>query len=148
MEEFGLDGDGLTIIDPLGYVDFMCLVKNSKFVMTDSGGMQEETTVLKKPCITLRFNTERPVTLEKGTNVLAGSDPALIRREAAAVLDGDTSDSGIPKLWDGHAAERIVRVLAEKSDDIIEKKGFGDYVAPHVSYILARSLSEGRRGKR
>ena len=115
MEEFGLDGDGLTIINPLGYVDFMRLVKDSKFVMTDSGGLQEETTVLGKPCVTLRYNTERPVTLEKGTNVLVGSDPQKIRKEAFAILEGRKKKTEIPELWDGHAAERIIEILATSS---------------------------------
>ena len=114
MEEFGLGGEGLTISDPLGYVDFMRLVKDSGFVMTDSGGMQEETTVLGKPCVTLRYHTERPVTIEKGTNVLVGSDPERIKQEAFALIQGNDRQVQTPELWDGHAAERIVDILATK----------------------------------
>lgn len=112
MEKFGFQGNGLTIVDPLGYIDFMRLVKDSRFVITDSGGMQEESTVLGKPCLTLRYNTERPITLEKGTNVLVGNDPERIKEAASAVLDGKGKTNEIPELWDGHAAVRIVDVLA------------------------------------
>lgn len=114
MQEFGLDGNGLIITDPLSYVNFMSLVKNSRLIMTDSGGIQEETTVLQKPCITLRFNTERPITLTSGTNVLVGNDPKRILEEAFAALDGKQERVESPALWDGHAAERIVDVLAER----------------------------------
>jgi UDP-N-acetylglucosamine 2-epimerase (non-hydrolysing) len=87
---------------------------NAKMVFTDSGGIQEETTVLGVPCITLRENTERPVTCEIGTNTLVGSDPAKILSAARQVLDGRQRPHRIPDKWDGKAAERIVRILLEK----------------------------------
>jgi UDP-N-acetylglucosamine 2-epimerase (non-hydrolysing) len=96
---------------PLGYLEFIFLCKNAKFVLTDSGGIQEETTFLKVPCFTLRKNTERPVTVEIGTNVLLGEDvnrlPLLINR----ILGKDCKHSDIPPFWDGRAAERIVQVI-------------------------------------
>lgn len=114
MREFGLDGNGLIMTDPLSYVNFMRLVKDSQFVMTDSGGIQEETTVLQKPCITLRSNTERPITLTSGTNVLVGNDPKRILEEAFAALNGKEKRVKSPALWDGRAAERIVDILAKR----------------------------------
>lgn len=113
MREFGLGNGVVTIVEPLGYVDFMKLVKSSRLVMTDSGGLQVETTVLEKPCITLRGTTERPVTIEKGSNVLAGTNPDIIIRQAFAVLEGATKNIEVPKLWDGHAAERIANIIGE-----------------------------------
>jgi UDP-N-acetylglucosamine 2-epimerase (non-hydrolysing) len=80
-------------------------------VLTDSGGIQEETTVLGIPCLTMRPNTERPITCEIGTNVLVGTDPQRILQEANGILDGRTRPGAIPEKWDGHAAERIVEVL-------------------------------------
>jgi UDP-N-acetylglucosamine 2-epimerase (non-hydrolysing) len=102
----------LHLVDPLGYLEFLGLVASAKMVLTDSGGIQEETTALGVPCITLRDSTERPVTVSEGTNVLVGSDPDAIRREARRVLDGSAKPGRTPALWDGHAAERIVDVLA------------------------------------
>jgi UDP-N-acetylglucosamine 2-epimerase (non-hydrolysing) len=102
------------IIDPLGYLDFLALYSSARLVMTDSGGIQEETTALGIPCLTLRENTERPITIEHGTNVLVGTDTALIISEAAKALNGPAKrvNHDIP-LWDGHAAERILDVLEE-----------------------------------
>jgi len=96
---------------PLSYLRFLGLVANSRMVLTDSGGIQEETTVLWIPCLTMRPNTERPITCEIGTNRLVGTDPEVIRRKAFAVLDGDRDESSVPEKWDGRAAERIVEVL-------------------------------------
>jgi len=84
---------------------------HAKLVLTDSGGLQEETTVLGIPCITMRNNTERPVTCEVGTNVLVGNDPAAILAAARPILAGQAVSGRVPELWDGHAAERIVAVL-------------------------------------
>ena len=104
----------LRLTEPLGYLDFMRLLHNAKLVLTDSGGLQEETTYLGIPCITLRENTERPITVEVGTNVLVGTDTQRIIEEAQKVLDGKAKKGQIPELWDGKAAERIVKILREK----------------------------------
>jgi UDP-N-acetylglucosamine 2-epimerase (non-hydrolysing) len=96
---------------PLGYLDFLRLMSDSRLVLTDSGGIQEETTVLGVPCLTLRENTERPVTVTQGTNRIVGSDPEAIRSEVRRVLDGEPRRGRIPDLWDGTAARRIVEVL-------------------------------------
>ena len=101
----------LRIAEPLSYLPFLGLVANSRMVMTDSGGLQEETTVLGIPCLTMRPNTERPMTCEVGTNVLTGSDPDRIRNAARAILANGMPPGRIPDKWDGHAAERIVEIL-------------------------------------
>ena len=101
----------IRLIEPLGYLDFMKLMLDSRFVMTDSGGIQEETTALHIPCLTLRENTERPITLREGTSVLVGRDREKILRCAGRILAGRWPRGRAPKFWDGHAAERIVRVL-------------------------------------
>lgn len=102
------------IIEPLGYLDFLCLMSNSRFVMTDSGGIQEETTVLGVPCITLRDNTERPVTVEQGTNLLVSTDKSKIVEMSNQIIDGIKIKGRIPNLWDGKAAGRIVDILIRK----------------------------------
>ncbi|UCD63162.1 MAG: UDP-N-acetylglucosamine 2-epimerase (non-hydrolyzing) [Candidatus Zixiibacteriota bacterium] len=114
LNEFGLDGgDGLRIIEPLGYLDFLKLQAESRFVLTDSGGIQEETTYLKIPCITMRESTERPITSDIGTNVITGTNPDKIAAAAFDVLDGKGRQGKIPDLWDGRTAERIVELLAK-----------------------------------
>src|SRR3989344_3134946 len=96
--------------EPLGYLDFLCLMANSKLVLTDSGGIQEETTVLGIPCITLRKNTERPVTAEQGTNLLVSTDKEKVVSKAMEVIENKIKlKNKIPELWDGRAAERIVK---------------------------------------
>jgi UDP-N-acetylglucosamine 2-epimerase (non-hydrolysing) len=102
---------GLRPIDPLGYLDFMKLVGDARLVLTDSGGIQEETTVLGVPCLTLRNNTERPVTVEQGTNVLVGLDPDRIIDVGLRALAAPPTTLSVPELWDGHAAARILDVL-------------------------------------
>lgn len=102
---------GLVLCDPLGYFDFGRLVSGSKFVLTDSGGIQEETTVYGIPCITIRENTERPITITQGTNELAGSNTGKIVDYAFQILDGKWKKGSIPQLWDGKTAERIVAFL-------------------------------------
>jgi UDP-N-acetylglucosamine 2-epimerase (non-hydrolysing) len=102
---------GLRVIEPLGYFDFMKLVANSRLVLTDSGGIQEETTVLGVPCLTLRENTERPATVAEGTNVLVGSNPESIGRAYRELLSSPRRPSGVPEMWDGKAAGRILDVL-------------------------------------
>ena len=116
FEEFGMGSrlaamSNLRIFDPMGYLDFLKLIASAKVVLTDSGGIQEETTILKVPCLTLRENTERPITLEVGSNRLVGSDPAKIIAAYREITTGKATDSEIPPLWDGHAAERIVEIL-------------------------------------
>ena len=119
ITEFGLDekiaSSNIRLIEPLGYLDFMRLYSGAKLVLTDSGGLQEETTVLGIPCLTLRHNTERPVTIELGTNVLVGTDPEKIKQAAAEVLDGGKhrEDAKIPPLWDGKASGRICDELLQ-----------------------------------
>jgi UDP-N-acetylglucosamine 2-epimerase (non-hydrolysing) len=104
----------LKLIDPVGYFDFVKLMEKSHFVLTDSGGIQEETTFLKIPCLTLRENTERPITIEVGSNMLVGMNPAMIIQKSQQILAGNWKKSQIPERWDGHAAERIVQILTEK----------------------------------
>lgn len=99
--------DGLLVSEPLGYLAFLGLMARARMVLTDSGGIQEETTVLGVPCITLRENTERPITCSMGTNVLAGTDPRQILEAALRVLDSPLPKNRIPEKWDGRAAERI-----------------------------------------
>jgi UDP-N-acetylglucosamine 2-epimerase (non-hydrolysing) len=102
---------GLLPTDPLGYLEFLSLTSNARLVLTDSGGLQEESTVLGIPCLTLRENTERPVTITHGTNVLVGTEPAVIMREAARALDNDRTERRVPELWDGKASGRIVAAV-------------------------------------
>ncbi|MBA3315004.1 MAG: UDP-N-acetylglucosamine 2-epimerase (non-hydrolyzing) [Planctomycetaceae bacterium] len=104
---------GLRLIDPLGYLDFMKLVSDAALVLTDSGGIQEETTVLGVPCLTLRDNTERPATVSEGTNVLVGRDPDRIFDAAMDSLRGPRPAGRVPELWDGGAAARVVEVVSK-----------------------------------
>src|SRR6266850_720895 len=101
----------LRLVPPVGYLDFLCLMSKSTLVLTDSGGIQEETTALGVPCLTLRENTERPITISEGTNLLVGTDPAKIVAAARDTLAGKGKPGRIPPLWDGHAAKRIVEIL-------------------------------------
>lgn len=120
IKEFGIDLNahvsgtghgGIVLIDPLGYLDFLCLMKNAWMVVTDSGGVQEETTCLGIPCVTVRENTERPVTVEKGTNIIAGTSRDGIRA-AIRTQSQRNANGNIPMHWDGKAAKRIVEILA------------------------------------
>ena len=113
MAEFGIATDGLHICDPLSYLEFLALQAGATVVITDSGGIQEETTFLGVPCLTLRANTERPVTVEIGTNVLVGNDPKRLRTELEKILDGRNKKGAVPPLWDGHAGERIAHIVQE-----------------------------------
>ncbi len=125
IEEFGLtkhfiqepkvkgDKTGICSIEPLGYLDFLSLMSDARLVLTDSGGIQEETTILGVPCITLRSNTERPVTVTDGTNIVAGIEKENIIKKSLSVLNSNKKDiSKTPPLWDGRAAERIVGILS------------------------------------
>jgi UDP-N-acetylglucosamine 2-epimerase (non-hydrolysing) len=104
------------LIEPLGYLDFVKLMDASRFVMTDSGGVQEETTILGVPCLTLRETTERPITCEAGTNELVGLDPEAILKGALQLMSTSERHHAAPPLWDGHAAERLVAVLEDRYD--------------------------------
>ncbi len=112
MEKARAEHPGLLLSEPLGYVDFLSLLADAGAVLTDSGGIQEETTFLGIPCFTLRDNTERPVTLRAGTNTLLGLDPAAIATIPAALAERTSGNSEPPPLWDGRAAERIAAVIA------------------------------------
>jgi UDP-N-acetylglucosamine 2-epimerase (non-hydrolysing) len=110
-----LDGapDGVTLTDPVGYLDFLSLESEAAAVLTDSGGIQEETTYLGVPCFTLRDNTERPVTIRAGTNTLLGLDPARIAEIPALLASAGERPDGPPPMWDGRAAERVADVFAD-----------------------------------
>ncbi len=114
MRAFGMESGGLRLVEPLDYLAFLQLESNAKLVLTDSGGVQEETCILGVPCVTLRYNTERPETLEVGSNVLAGTDPAVIVEKTEIMLGrkrGWTNPFG-----DGRAGERIVQILRHHLD--------------------------------
>jgi len=119
LDEFGLKSriermKNLLLLEPIGYLDFLKLMDNAAFILTDSGGIQEESTVLNVPCLTLRENTERPITIEQGSNILVGTDADRIIHESLSILSGHGKHSRIPPLWDGQAAERIVRIIEDK----------------------------------
>lgn len=111
IEQWRLGTGKLHLLEPLPYLEFLALQRHAAVVLTDSGGIQEETTYLGVPCLTLRNSTERPITVTMGTNVLVGDDPARLKTELARVLEGKAKKGTIPPLWDGHAAERIARIL-------------------------------------
>jgi UDP-N-acetylglucosamine 2-epimerase (non-hydrolysing) len=111
IEQLGINIEKLHLLEPLPYIEFLSLQNRAAVVITDSGGIQEETTYLGVPCLTLRTNTERPVTVSTGTNVLVGQDPELLNSELARILKGKAKKGSIPPLWDGHAGERIAEVL-------------------------------------
>jgi UDP-N-acetylglucosamine 2-epimerase (non-hydrolysing) len=117
MQEGGLSAlleaaPGLKLVEPLGYLDFLCLTSQARLILTDSGGLQEESTALGVPCLTLRENTERPITVEVGTNLVVGTDPERVRTEALRILDGAGKKGRIPEKWDGRSAERIADIYA------------------------------------
>jgi UDP-N-acetylglucosamine 2-epimerase (non-hydrolysing) len=116
IERFGIDlGPGVDLMGPQAYMAFLHLWKDAVVVLTDSGGLQEETTALGVPCVTIRKNTERPVTVDEGTNVIAGTDADRVIAAARDVIAGRFSKRGRrPALWDGHAARRIVEILARE----------------------------------
>ena len=111
IAEFGHDAEKLHLSEPLPYIEFLALQSRAVVVITDSGGIQEETTYLGVPCLTLRNNTERPVTVSVGTNVIVGQDREKLRAELSKVISGHAKKGTIPPLWDGHAGERIAATL-------------------------------------
>jgi UDP-N-acetylglucosamine 2-epimerase (non-hydrolysing) len=110
-------GSAMIVTDPLGYLDFLCLMKHAKLVVTDSGGIQEETTILGIPCVTVRENTERPVTVNSGTNTIAGTKTDAIKNAIRRQLDLKTGN-GVPKNWDGRAGARIIDILVRRHYDV------------------------------
>ena len=113
MEAAGLCVPNLLLTPPLGYLDFLRLMSEARLVLTDSGGIQEETTILGVPCLTVRENTERPVTIEKGTNRLVGTDPRRILEAAIEALGANGMHARVPEMWDGMAGARIADVLEQ-----------------------------------
>jgi UDP-N-acetylglucosamine 2-epimerase (non-hydrolysing) len=117
IERFGfghlIANSRLVLLPPQGYLEMLGLMAGARIVLTDSGGLQEETTALGVPCLTLRENTERPITVEQGTNTMVGRDIETIRREAAVILTGHGKQGRVPEFWDGHAAERIATDLSK-----------------------------------
>jgi UDP-N-acetylglucosamine 2-epimerase (non-hydrolysing) len=119
LGQFGMEASvqgipNLILIDPLGYLDFLSLMDSAALLITDSGGIQEETTYLRVPCLTLRESTERPITVEKGTNELCKGDLESVIPRSFEILDGKAKHGTIPELWDGRAAERITRIVLDK----------------------------------
>jgi UDP-N-acetylglucosamine 2-epimerase (non-hydrolysing) len=118
ISAFGFDSivenkTGMHLFSPVGYLDFLSLQSQARMVLTDSGGIQEETTALGIPCLTLRENTERPITIDCGTNTLVGTDPELIRREFDTIMKTGGKAGRVPELWDGHTGERAARAIQE-----------------------------------
>lgn len=113
MTTLGLQASNLHLLEPLPYIEFLALERRARLVITDSGGIQEETTYLGVPCLTLRSNTERPITVDLGTNVLVGQDVVKLRCELTKILEGKAKSGVIPPLWDGHAGKRIAEILCQ-----------------------------------
>jgi UDP-N-acetylglucosamine 2-epimerase (non-hydrolysing) len=132
---------GIILTDPLGYLDFLCLMKHATLVVTDSGGIQEETTILGIPCVTVRENTERPITVESGTNTIAGTRTDSIKDAIRRQL-GRKRDECVPKYWDGQAGTRIIDILIRRH---CEKTSFQPSLIPHTAPVedrCARSLEQ------
>tara|TARA_Y100001970_G_C14193557_1_gene836784 strand:- start:203 stop:1237 length:1035 start_codon:yes stop_codon:yes gene_type:complete len=114
IKNFNLElSNSIKLVPPLGYLEFLGLLSNCSFVLTDSGGIQEETTALKIPCITLRENTERPITIDVGTNILAGTNKKNILLEVKKIINGNIKVGRIPELWDGKTAQRITKIISK-----------------------------------
>ena len=114
IESSHISSRGIRLLPPAGYIDFLQLTAESRFVLTDSGGVQEETTILGVPCLTLRENTERPATIQEGTNRLVGVSPDAILAAVQEVLSESAWEGGRPHFWDGHASSRIMDILEER----------------------------------
>jgi UDP-N-acetylglucosamine 2-epimerase (non-hydrolysing) len=110
--------DNIKCLGPLGYNDFLCLTSQAKVIVTDSGGLQEESTALDVPCLTMRPNTERPITVTQGTSTLVGSDAVKLKLHLTEVIDGTYKKGSCPELWDGKAAERIAAILANEAAEL------------------------------
>jgi UDP-N-acetylglucosamine 2-epimerase (non-hydrolysing) len=118
FQQFGLLDSlraSATVIEPLGYLDFLALLDHARLVLTDSGGIQEETTVLGVPCLTFRENTERPITITNGTNQLVGLDPRRVAAAVDGIMSATAPPERVPEMWDGHAAERIIAILRQSA---------------------------------
>jgi UDP-N-acetylglucosamine 2-epimerase (non-hydrolysing) len=113
MASLGMNATKLHLLEPLPYIEFLALQRRAQVVITDSGGIQEETTYLGVPCLTLRNNTERPITVDLGTNVLVGQEVGKLRSELTKILEGNAKSGVIPPLWDGNAGERIAEILCK-----------------------------------
>lgn len=111
--QFAIDNSQLTIIPPVGYLDFLALQKHARLIITDSGGIQEESTYLNVPCLTVRENTERPITVTMGTNQLVGQDMERLQTKVTGILQGQIKSGSNPPLWDGHAGERIAKFITK-----------------------------------
>lgn len=119
IQEYGITiPSGLSLVEPLGYLDFLALQTAATMIVTDSGGIQEESTFLGIPCLTVRCNTERPVTVTAGTNVLVGQDGSRLLEEASRILAGGGRTGTVPPLWDGKASERIARTVMERFERV------------------------------
>jgi len=121
-----LERAGITVIEPTGYLDFLKLESEAAFVLTDSGGVQEETTILNVPCLTLKDKTERPVTTIEGTNTLVGRIPERIAAEAERILRGNVRTGSRPKYWDGEAGKRIVETFVKIREELYEPASIND----------------------
>jgi UDP-N-acetylglucosamine 2-epimerase (non-hydrolysing) len=143
MEHAGLTERGVILMDPLGYLEFLRLTSEARLVLTDSGGIQEETTILQVPCLTMRENTERPITIEQGTNRLVGTDPEKILRAALDTLDAPPRLLAPPALWDGKASARILDVL-ERSLGAFEPHPLTLARAEAASHVVCDSKRSSR----
>jgi UDP-N-acetylglucosamine 2-epimerase (non-hydrolysing) len=120
-----LDDPRILRLPPLGYLEMLGLISAARLVLTDSGGIQEETTALGIPCLTLRDNTERPITVEEGTNTIVGTDAQRIERAVAEILATGGKSGRVPELWDGHAARRIAEVLHHDLSHVVSSPSTG-----------------------
>jgi len=129
LDELGIHHQNIIYTEPLGYLEFIYLVKNARAVITDSGGITEETTVLNIPCLTLRDNTERPETVTEGTNELIGTDPEDVKPALDALMSGKWKEGVIPEKWDGKTSERIVEAILQlnKNSGLNRHKPFVDH---------------------
>ena len=131
LDDLGISHQNLVYTEPLGYLEFIWLIKHSKAVITDSGGITEETTVLDVPCLTLRDNTERPETVTQGTNELIGTDPQAVKPALKKLMSGSWKKGSVPEMWDGKTSGRIVGIIRD-----LAKNGGLEYHQPHIDQSL------------